>query len=196
MSEPINSYPRSGPMRGLLRLVRDHYGQDSEWPCKGRGLIGHASGRKRGTCRWCHEPCSPRANWHTECARWFLAAKGSVSPPHGESHKGGEWERWIEPNGRRCIACAVCRTRGYDEVDHHDALSIAWERRGRGDRRWWRAWTPMNLRPLCQPCHAVKTRHDRARLARLRAGTPGPGPGPDPDYQRDMREPRAVCADR
>ena len=35
---------------------------------------------------------------------------------------------------------------------------------------FWRAWTHWNIQPLCQPCHQIKTRLDKRRMADLDAG--------------------------
>ena len=191
MSEPINSYPRSGPIRGLLVRLADRH-----FPPSGRVLvsaIGHRSTRGgRGTCRWCGQPCATRREWHDPCVRAYLTAKGAtrfagtdVALIYETSRAG--WDvrlannRWYAENGKtpeawasrpHKVLCDECGEAGYAEIDHELALSVACELAHLGERHWWRAWTVANLRPLCQPCHAVKTRHDRARLARLRAGTP------------------------
>ena len=220
-----NIYPESGAIRGLIRIVRNLYGPDaSPEICKGRVLLASLgrNGEKNGTCKWCGQPCGKRRKWHGNCVRYYLAARGSVVPPHYEKHKGPEWERvvrhsalhfkhkhrpWIwdldgfipldlvnpgfenltfrsalydadlhqerdfdrAPREYKFVCCAECH-RGYQEVDHRLALSIAWELRKRGDRHWYRAWMPSNLRPLCPECHGAKTRADRAELARLKRG--------------------------
>ena len=120
-----------------------------------------------------------RHQWHKDCVAWFLAATGSVKPPDGRVHKGPlwshtRWDEWVDWNDKKrrkkVTLCCECKKEPYTEIDHILALSIAWELRKRGDRRWWRAWTPGNLRPLCHECHRLKTREDRAELSRLQKG--------------------------
>ena len=72
------------------------------------------------------------------------------------------------PEPELCVECGEAGS----ETDHHLALSVAHEHRLLGDTRWWRAWTPSNLRPLCHGCHATKTGSDRRELARLRTRQP------------------------
>ena len=192
----VNIYPKSGPARGLIRIIRKFYSferlaKEKYAPNSGRDLIKYEvqkdmpGGRFQGVyaggkCRWCGQPTKTlRHQWHKDCVAWFLAARGLVKPPEGRVHKGPHWqhtrwEEWTDWNGkkrrRKVTLCCECKTEPYTEVDHIRALSIAWELRKRGDRRWWRAWTPGNLRPLCHDCHNLKTRTDRRELSRLQKG--------------------------
>ena len=188
----VNIYPKTGPARGLIKIIRKFYGPDGdEYLCGGLDLIKYAvkkamppgawdGMRIGGSCRWCLQPTeTKRRQWCKNCITWYLAATGSVKPPAGRSHKGPFWKntRWREyesfdgkKHRRKEILCCECKNKPYDEVDHLLALSIAWELKKRGDRKWYRAWTPQNLRPLCYECHAKKTREDRALLAKLQRG--------------------------
>ena len=192
----VNIYPRSGPARGLIKIIREFYSferlaTEKYAPNSGRNLISYEVKRWMppgkwdgqhigGTCRWCRQPTENiRKFWHKDCIAWYLTATGSVKPPDGRVHKGPlwentEWEEYEDWEGkkrrRKVTLCCECKTEPYSEIDHIKALSIAWELRKRGDRRWWRAWTPGNLRPLCHECHNLKTREDRGELSRLQKG--------------------------
>lgn len=192
----VNIYPQSGPARGLIRIIREFYSPErlateKYAPNSGRNLISYEVKRWMppgkwqgayvgGVCRWCRQPTENiRKFWHKDCIAWYLSATGSVKPPDGRVHKGPLWENftwqeyedWTGKKRRRKVTlCCECKTEPYSEVDHIRALSIAWELRKRGDRRWWRAWTPGNLRPLCHDCHNLKTRTDRRELSRLQKG--------------------------
>ena len=161
-------------------------------------------------CTWCGWPTVGRKEWHPECVRWYLCAKGLTVYTSGAPllHTMDEADRRSELAYRRHdaardyahavadqqmqklglghlyggkspdaitippapdpILCAECGD-GYSDVDHTVALSVAHEHRRAGARRWWRAWTPGNLRPLCHVCHAQKTGADRRELSRLRS---------------------------
>ena len=54
------------------------------------------------------------------------------------------------------------------ELDHHDALSVAWA--SGSEHRLIRALTLDNLRWLCHECHATKTGQDRHRMKNLLEG--------------------------
>lgn len=184
-----NIYPRSGPARGLIFRLRE----GSVIIPDGRALlrttfVPNQPRLKIGDCQWCFQPTgNKRRQWHDECARWYLAAKGQTR------HAGGSipllitrkaWSaamrlrsRWRDKNPDTPISecphphaenfdCAECGAPYWDEIDHRIPLSIGRVLRAEGDPRWWHAWTPGNLRPLCHKCHAAKTRGDRARLAR------------------------------
>ena len=193
----INIYPRSGPARGLIKIIREFYSferlaTEKYAPNSGRNLISYEVKRWMppgkwdgasigGLCRWCGQPTKTlRHQWHKDCIAWYLTATGSVKPPDGRVHKGPLWShtRWDEwgedwdgkKRRKKVTLCCECKTEPYTEIDHILALSIAWELRKRGDRRWWRAWTPGNLRPLCHECHNLKTREDRGELSRLQKG--------------------------
>ena len=157
-----------------------------------------AKGQTRWTCTWCGEATTVRRSWHDECVRWYLAAKGQTVYAGGNfsllfSQKVGE-KRWRQsyahhnakaraargedievPPAPDPVACVECGE-PYSEVDHLVALSVAHERRRLGDPRWWIAWTPGNLRPLCHDCHAVKTAADRRELAHMRGLPAGADP--------------------
>lgn len=181
----MNPYPNTAPIRGLLRVVKaaETFGNQT------RALIGMAADAPKGTCRWCRQECEPRKTWHDECVRWYLIAKGKTvyaggQLPLTDTRREAE-KRWRAvhkwamsgrqgPHPNR-IVCVACNERAGCEIDHELALSVAWEMRARGDRRWWRAWTPRNLRWLCRECHAVKTADDRRLLARLRREAKGAG---------------------
>ena len=164
--KPKNLYPRSGPIRGLIRYVRLHYGENPDRECSGRGLLYVTSNlgkRTRGICGWCGQPApSKRHLWHPLCNRWYYAATGMTYYDNDDLLK---WER--KPGG--WLLCAECKVeqKYYYEIDHTLALSIAWELRRLRYRKWYRAWTPTNLRLLCRECHREKTRADRAELAKL-----------------------------
>ena len=85
------------------------------------------------------------------------------------------------PDGWRCAVCGEDRKfRDKSEVggkqflsidyeiDHKVALALAHEHREIGDRQWWRAWMPINLRVLCHDCHAKKSGEERREINRLR----------------------------
>ena len=59
---------------------------------------------------------------------------------------------------------------GSMELDHRDALSVAWA--SGSQRRLIRALTLPNLRWLCHQCHATKTGQDRRRMRNLLEGRP------------------------
>lgn len=184
-----NRYPRSGPARGLIVRLRA-----GEYHGAGRCLIhGMLSRTLRGAalrtnaCVWCGEPLARRGNWHGECVRAYLAAKGATVYPGGRTlllslaehdrHWRDRFAWWTANPTRPRSECPVVlkfpcdecgRTDAGVEVDHRLALSVAHERRELGCRRWWRAWTLANLRPLCHECHATKTGADRRELAALR----------------------------
>ena len=62
------------------------------------------------------------------------------------------------------------------ELDHQDALSVAW---ASGDeRRLLRALCLANLQWLCHSCHAAKTGDDRRRMNNLLNGRPEDDPAP------------------
>ena len=186
-----NIYPRSGPARGLIMRL-----QRCKIIDKGRALIDTTfmpgqPGLKIGDCQWCFQPTgNKRRQWHDDCARWYGVAKGRTrygNIPLLITHaqwKAGIKRRWewldgdLDREMKDCphphpesFDCEECGEPWWDEIDHRIALSIARKMRAAGDRRWWRAWTPGNLRPLCRKCHAAKTRGDRARLARFGGAT-------------------------
>ena len=82
------------------------------------------------------------------------------------------------PDGWRCALCGEDRRLRAEgegktlsieyEVDHAVSLVLAHEHRELGDPKWWRAWTPDNLRVLCHECHVRKTGEDRREINRLR----------------------------
>ena len=157
MPEPrTTSYPRSGPIRGFLRWMRES--KCEEHKAFSRTLFYFYSGKRHyGTCKWCCQPCKRDKLWHNECAKAMMAAKGRVLDIY--KRPLFDWR------GKGCEKCGG----NADEIDHRLALSVAWEIRRHGDRRWWRAWTVGNLRWLCRACHKTKTADDRRSLARLRS---------------------------
>lgn len=185
---PTNPYPRSGPARGLIGRVRSGDVFDD-----GRALCSYRWGvpRTGGTCRWCRNPtASKRLSWHTECIQWYAIAKGVTVYPgtrmplvRSQAEIDAYHERRAERHRRYLDSqevedlpplvgdCEMCGGReGGIEIDHRVALGVARRMRTRGDRRWWRAWTPANLRPLCHACHAQKTKSDRQIMRLLDAG--------------------------
>ena len=160
-------------------------------------------------CSWCGQPTAGLTQWHPECVRWYLVAKGLTVWTGGGAllftqaenerryrrsrrrydaardyahavadrelvklglpplYRGADPASIAIPDGPEPVGCAECGE-PYSEVDHTAALSVAWERRRHGDRRWWRAWIPANLRPLCSKCHSCKTGADRRALAAFR----------------------------
>ena len=158
----MNPYEGSGPARGLIARVRA-----GTVARAGRDLLaGQGPDRLMPAgCRWCGQPTGSTRKWHGECVRWYLAARGRtvyVGTPVSLCVAHARAKRPLP-----VLTCAECGGR-HDETDHHVALSVARELRDRADPRWWRAWTPGNLRPLCRGCHAEKTTTDRALLGRLR----------------------------
>ena len=162
MDEPVNIYPRSGPIRGLLRRIRETPVRPS-----GRSLFfGSLTGDSpKGTCVWCGQPTrSQRIKWHNDCVQVYAIANGGTVYP-GRS----TWLNQPYREGWKRHDCQECGAKAY-ELDHHVALSVAHELRKAGDPAWWRAWTVGNLRPLCETCHKTKTRKDRRYLSELQKG--------------------------
>ena len=158
-----NLYPQTGPLRGLIRRVRD-----GAKPI-GRDLVGRVRVRKVvgvRICPWCEEPNDGAAWWHELCVAAHSVARG-VTNRVTYSGLGFDSRGWVIVPADGCEECG----NQIAEVDHRLALSVAVERRRLGDRRWWRAWTPSNLRWLCQECHKKKTAEDRHLLADMRSVT-------------------------
>ena len=185
-----NIYPRTGPTRGFLYWFtsqesrRDKPAEVTagtyqrsllkvQWiyrPKKGLDPRTEDFLRKRltgyqhhGTCCWCRQPCESRKVWHTQCVKAMFAAKGLVVDVYKKA---------LIPLAP-CDECGLAHDQAdkdgrWPEVDHREALSVAWECRRLGRRRWWHAWTLGNLRWLCHSCHREKTALDRRTLAGLR----------------------------
>lgn len=109
-------------------------------------------GAARGRCRWCGLPTETgRKVWHKECVDAYRAATGqSVTYL---------WPYYSRP------ACP-CGADGV-ELDHRDALVLAWE--SRDPRRIVRASSLANLVWLCSECHREKTRRDMQELSAIRS---------------------------
>lgn len=108
-------------------------------------------------CAWCGDPTQGRG-WHSDhgngdtCLDWYFAAKGEVEMASPERRRRLNWAT------SRCVVCGSRNT----EVDHALAICVARELfHADPASRWWLAWTPLNLRPLCHECHRLKTRQDR-----------------------------------
>lgn len=191
----MSVYPRSRAARALIELARD---VEARFPfARSREIAAFRSRHgKRGFCHWCGEPTEGRRQWHDDCLRWYAVAKGRVSDyqeiPLFVSVE--EWEEhhrqlhdWRTANPRpegedyyvfwsKCpVRLAVCAECGgpFQATDHRLAVSVAHELRRLGQRGWWKAWAPSNLRPICNKCHARKTGDDRRTLNKLRARNAG-----------------------
>ena len=116
-------------------------------------------------CRWCRQVADEprRRNWHSYCLPAYWAATGS----HG-------WVAatlQIEARDRgETLVCEQCGDVARLELDHRDALSVAWA--SGDDRRLMRSLMLDNLGWLCHACHAVKTGQDRRRMNNLLNGLP------------------------
>ena len=178
---PVGIEPRA--VRGLLRRLPDALSS-------GRRLVHYAipynESPTYGICQWCERPTeTKRRTWHTDCLRVYFMAKGQTVysgggrvPLYTTDRKHFKrirhvflWKRQnpdtdplMCPDIERCVQCV---DRQGIEIDHIVALSVAREARRLGCRKWWVAWLPMNLRPLCHECHCEKTRADRSLLRKL-----------------------------
>ena len=151
-------YPYTRSIRGLLTRIK----KLPEWMPHGRQLMDFhefsQTGRKRGQCQWCKQPTEPAKLWHKDCAIAYRIAAGNINHASGRDFKSG----W-----KRCAICNAGKSISKIEIDHVLALSIAVEHKKAGCRKWWKAWTLNNLRPLCRQCHVAKTKSDRQLLAHL-----------------------------
>ena len=178
-----NRYPRSGPVRGLLRRIRDGSVHRNTRRSLVQTVWAPARG-PRGTCVWCGEPTeNSRTSWHKACVRAYLIARGQTTKYAGSSlnillsqdehaeqiaflrENPGKWKGMPH---REKLRCALCEKHGGSEVDHRVSLAVARELRRLGDRNWWKAWTLQNLQSVCHECHVSKTKKDNALLRELR----------------------------
>ncbi len=100
-----------------------------------------------GLCRWCAEPAARIVlTWHSYCLTAYRIASGQKSDR-------------IETD-----LCEICGSEA-DELDHRLSITVA---KTLGISALIRAFTPQNLRWLCQQCHRQKTRQDRLLAGYLR----------------------------
>ena len=140
-------------LRGLLHHFRKNNSRITQARTFKRGLFPTFSPHqgKAGRCRWCQLPTGGRAKWHRTCIGAYQNANGQAVT-----------YLW----GRRRRPMCPCSRPG-TELDHHDALVLAWTS---GDlRRLIRAYTLQNLVWLCHACHHLKTRQDLRLLSEMRA---------------------------
>ncbi len=142
----------------LLRAYRSDFGKPWREALSAgiyqRGLNMKAHEPKG--CRWCGIPggLSKRQSWHPDCVRQYIACQGLQRRPGGMP---------LIPHAP-CEMCDAEWTR-HHQLDHHTALSVAFEQ---GPREFVRAFLLDNLRWLCRACHVKKTADDRRELADLK----------------------------
>ena len=122
----------------------------------GRNIIDsiwrHGGEPKHKVCRWCFQSISENENgrwWHKPCSQMYEVCAGRIPYPF---QKMG----W----------CAECgKTNLYEsktEVDHVIPLSLATATMD--IEVLVKAFSFRNLRPICKPCHGVKSGKDRKNL--------------------------------
>ena len=126
-------------------------------PLYGKGAYAKLGGR----CRWCRQPIGEKGRraWHEQCVVAYWAATGNQSGVVNRL-----WAQYLETHDDY-PPCDGCRDARGRELDHRDALSVAW---ASGDeRRLMRALSLGNLQWLCHDCHAAKTGRDRGLMRDL-----------------------------
>ena len=111
-------------------------------------------------CRWCRLLVDEkrRLTWHQDCLPGYYAATVNQ----------GALAAYLRQRQRResgPVACDECGAQGRFELDHRDALSVAWA--SGSERRLIRALTLGNLRWLCHHCHKSKSGRDRQLFNQL-----------------------------
>ena len=126
-------------------------------PLNGKGAYAKLGGR----CRWCRQLLDQKGKraWHEDCVIAYWAATGN------QSALGGRLSSQYQREHGHHAPCAKCGGPYGQELDHRDALSVAW---ASGDeRRLMRALSLGNLQWLCHDCHAAKTGRDRGLMRDL-----------------------------